>query len=199
MLDPLASSSLNHLLRSNSWAPERLKPYAGKTARFECAPFSFMLSVLENGEVAAAAAAVTPDTTIRLTPGLMLRVLVRDETVWNEIEIDGDTEFAAVINRTFRNLRWNIEEDLSRVFGDIAAHRMVQTGRTLDEWRAQSFDNLARSFAEYWTEEQPLIARARQVAQFNRDVDQLRDDVARFEKRLEQIQNRQVAKDAKKT
>lgn len=199
MLDPLASSSLNHLLRSNSWAPERLKPYAGKTARLECAPLSLLLTVLDSGEVAAAAAAVTPDITIRLTPGLMLRVLARDETVWNEIEVHGDTEFATVINHIFRNLRWDIEEDLSRLFGDIAAHRMVRTGRTLDEWRAQSFDNLARSFAEYWTEEQPLIARARDVAQFNRDVDQLRDDVARFEKRLEQNLNRQAAENAKKS
>lgn len=199
MLDPFASSSLNHLLRSNSWALERLKPYAGKTARFECAPLSVSLSVLDSGEVAAAAADVAPDTTIRLSPGLMLRVLTRDETVWNDIGIHGDTDFASVINHIFRNLRWDIEEDLSRVFGDIAAHRMVQAGRTFDQWRAQSFDNLARSFAEYWTEERPLIAGARHVAQFNRDVDQLRDDVARFEKRLEQILNRQVAKDAGKS
>lgn len=199
MLDPLASSSLNHLLRSNSWALERLKPFAGKTARFECAPFSLMLSVLESGEVTAAAAAVTPDTTIRLMPGLMLRVLARDETVWNDIEIHGDTDFAAVINQIFRNLRWDIEEDLSRVFGDIVAHRMVQTGRTLDKWGAQSLDNLARSFAEYWTEEQPLIATARRVAQFNHGVDQLRDDVARFEKRLENFLNRQARQGRQET
>lgn len=192
MLEPFASSSLNHLLRGNSWALGRLKPCAGKTAKFDCGPVGVVLTVLDSGEVTAAAPAAAPDTTIRLTPGLMLRVLARDETVWNEIEIQGDTEFATVINHIFRNLRWDIEEDLSRVFGDIIAHRMVQTGTTLDRWRAQSLDNLARSFAEYWTEEQPLIARARDVAHFNRDVDQLRDDVARFEKRLEQLAQRQT-------
>ena len=199
MLEPFASSSLNHLLRRNTWALGRLKPCAGKTAKFDCGPVGVVLTVLDSGEVTAAAPAAAPDTTIRLTPGLMLRVLARDETVWNEIGIQGDTEFATVINHLFRNLRWDIEEDLSRVFGDIIAHRMVRTGTTLDRWRAQSLDNLARSFAEYWTEEQPLIARARDVAHFNRDVDQLRDDVARFEKRLEQILNRQVVEDAKKS
>ena len=35
--------------------------------------------------------------------------------------------------------------------------------------------------------------------EFNRDVDALRDDVARLEKRLENILNRQDAKNAKKT
>ena len=191
MLEPLASSSLNHLLRGNSWALGRLIPCAGKTAKFDCGPVGVVLTVLDSGQVTAAALAAAPDTTIRLTPGLMLRVLARDETVWNEIEIQGDTEFATVINHIFRNLRWDIEEDLSRVFGDIIAHRMVQAGMTLDRWRAQSLDNLTRSFAEYWTEEQPLIARARDVARFNRDVDRLRDDVARFEKRLEDLMSRQ--------
>lgn len=166
-------------------------PFAGKTARFDCPPFNLALTVLENGEVAGAdISAAAPDVTVRLTPGLLLRVMTRDETVWTEIGIDGDTGFAAALSHITRNLRWDAEEDLSRVFGDIAAHRIVQTGRTLDQWRAQSFDNLARSFAEYWTEEQPLIARTRDVDLFNREVDQLRDDAARFEKRLENLLTR---------
>lgn len=189
MLDALAIASINGVLRRNSWALQRLQPHAGKTARFECPPLSLALTVLENGEVAAAAAAA-PQVTIALTPGVMLRVLARDEVVWNEIEVTGDTDFAGAINHVWRNLRWDIEEDLARLFGDIAAHRMVQTGKALDHWRAQSFDNLARSFAEYWTEEQPLIARAGDVERFNLEVDQLRDDVARLEKRLENLLSR---------
>lgn len=154
------------------------------------------LTVQESGEVATAESEAIPDVTIKLTPGLMLRILARDETVWTEIEISGDTDFAAVLNRILRNLRWDVEEDLSRVFGDIAAHRMVQTGSALEEWRRQIFDNLARSFAEYWTEEQPLIVNARDVERFNRDVDALRDDAARLEKRVERFLSRQNAKRA---
>ncbi len=199
MLDPAVTAAINHILRRNSWAPGRLVPCTGKTVRFELPPLSVGLTVLENGEVAAAAASTTPDVTIGLTPGVMLRVLARDDTVWRDIQVSGDSDFATVINHVCGNLRWDVEEDLARLFGDIAAHRMVQAGRRLDEWRAQSFDNLARSFAEYWTEEQPLIARARDVEQFNRDVDQLRDDAARLEKRLEQLLNRQGAKTPRKS
>ncbi len=198
MFQTAATSSINHLLRSNSWARERLKPFAGKTARFDCPPFSLALAVQENGGVAAGdVPATVPDVTIRLTPGLMLRVMSRDEAVWAEIGIDGDTAFASAINHIARNLRWDAEEDLSRIFGDITAHRMVQTGRMLDTWRAQTFDNLSRSFAEYWTEERPLIARKHDVGQFNRDVDALRDDVARFEKRLEHFSSRRIARNTR--
>lgn len=190
MLGPAFSSSVNHLLRGNAWAALRLAPYAGRTAQFVCPPFTFALTVLDNGEVAAAPAAATPDVIIHITPGLLLRMAARDETAWREIKIEGDAGFAAAINHVAGNLRWDAEEDMSRIFGDIAAHRMVQTGRTLDQWCAQSMDNLIRSFAEYWTEERPLIARARDVELFNREVDQLRDDAARFEKRLENLLTR---------
>ena len=197
MLHSITVASVNHLLRSNSWAREKLKPFAGKTARFECPPFNLALTIQESGEVTAAdVSATAPDATIRLTAGLMLRLLARDQAAWAEIQVDGDTAFATVLNQIARNLRWDVEEDLSRVFGDIAAHRMVQTGKTLDQWRAQAADNLARSFAEYWAEERPLIARARDVAQFNRDVDVMRDDVARFEKRLESLTKRHSDEDA---
>ena len=104
--------------------------------------------------------------------------------------MSGDTDFATVLNHIWRNLRWDIEEDLARVFGDIAAHRMVRAGKTLEEWRAQSFESITRSFAEYWTEERPLIAHARDIESFNRDVDRLRDDVARLEKRIELLMSR---------
>lgn len=191
MIDPLAVAAINRLLRRNSWAPEQLRSFAGKTARFDCAPLKFALTVLENGEVSAARAETT-DVTIRISPGIALRLLARDDSVWKDIDVTGDAEFAAAVNQVWRNLQWDIEEDLALVFGDIAAHRMAEAGRTLDRWRAQSFDNLARSFAEYWTEEQPLIARARDVEQFNREVDELRDDAARLEKRIEELASRQI-------
>ncbi len=197
MFDPAATAFINHLLRGASWAREDLRRFAGRTARFEVVPFAISLTVLDSGEVAMAAADAAPAVTIKLTPGLMLRLAAREETAWREIEVSGDTDFAAVINHLARNLRWDVEEDLSRVFGDIAAHRMAETGRTFQRWGEQALENTGRSFTEYWTEEQPLIAGARDLEAYNRAVDQLRDDVARLEKRVEQLLNRQDAKAAK--
>ena len=143
------------------------------------------LGIGDTGEAAVAAPETAPDVTIRLTPGVMLRLAARDASAWNDIAVEGDPQLAAALNHIARNIRWDIEEDLSRVFGDIVAHRMVESGRKLDTWGRQGADNLARSFAEYWTEEQPLIASRADVEQFNRDVDTLRDDVARLERKIE--------------
>jgi ubiquinone biosynthesis protein UbiJ len=188
--DTAAAAFINHLLRGASWALEELARFAGRTARFEVAPLALSLTVLENGEVAAAAPGAVPAVTIRLTPGLMLRLAARDEAAWREIEVAGDTDFGFAFNRIARNLRWDVEEDLSRVFGDIAAHRMADAGRTLRRWGEQAAENTGRAFAEYWTEERPLIAGARDLEEFSQAVDALRDDVARLEKRIEQLSSR---------
>ncbi len=183
---PVIPSALNRLLRQNSWASLRLQPFAGKVVRVETFPLPLLLGITENGELAAVAANATPDVTLRLSPAALLRLAARDTTVWNDIPVEGDAPLAAALHHIARNIRWDIEEDLSRVLGDVAAHRVLETGRKLDNWGRQAADNLARSFAEYWTEERPLIASRTDIEQFNRDVDSLRDDVARLEKRVEQ-------------
>ena len=99
MLDPAATAFINHLLRSASWARDALRRHAGKTARFEVFPFAVALTVLDSGEVAAAGADAVPAATVKLAPGLMLRLAARDESAWQEIEIAGDTDFASAIQR----------------------------------------------------------------------------------------------------
>lgn len=187
MIETVVAPVLNRVLRRNSWALHELQPYAGRSTRFAVPLASFSFTIGETGELYAADPEARPDVTFLITPGQMLRVLARDETVLSEIAVEGDTDFATVVNRIWRQLRWDIEEDLAVLFGDIAAHRMVEAGKTLDRWRAQSLDGLAHSFAEYWTEEQPLIARAGEIEGFNREVDRLRDDLARLEKRVQQL------------
>ena len=187
LLNSVAAAVANHLLRGAAWARAELKAHAGKTARFEFFPAGFSLTVLDSGEVSAAGTDAVAAVTLRLTPGLMLRLAARDESAWQEVDASGDTDFAATINQLARNLRWDVEEDLSRVFGDITAHRMVETGRVFRRWGSQSAEGVARSFTEYWTEEQPLIVPARDLEEFNREVDALRDDAARLEKRVQML------------
>ncbi|HUL40434.1 MAG TPA: SCP2 sterol-binding domain-containing protein [Burkholderiales bacterium] len=183
-------AALNHLLRGESWSRERLKPFAGKTVRFQVPPFCLSLTVTSGGEVTSAAAESAPDAKFFLTPPLLLRLLVRDEAAYKDVEITGDSEFAGEIAYVAKNLRWDAEEDLSRFVGDIAARRLVSAARSFSTWGRQTFDGFSRSFSEYWTEERPLIAKSEHVRQFIAEVDALRDDVERLEKRLQDISPR---------
>ena len=185
---PPVAPALNHLLRRASWARERLAVHAGKTVRFDMAPLSVTLEILANGEVATGN--TTAATTFSLTPALALRIATTGRGAWHEVETNGDLALARDVLYIAENLRWDAEEDLSRVFGDILAHRIAGAGNTFLRWQRDSANSLAKQATAYWTEERPLIASRPILEQFARDIDVLRDDVARFEKRLENLASR---------
>ena len=101
--------------------------------------------------------------------------------------IEGSAEFAEALGFVIRNLRWDAEEDLSAIVGDIAAHRIVKGTKEFAAWQQQAAQNFAENLAEYFTEEQPLIVREADISSFSSDIDRLRDDVARLEKRLQRL------------
>ncbi len=187
MLSQLFTHPLNHLLRSAPWAQEKLKPHAGKTAAFDVFPATYRYTVESDGSVKAAARDVLAETEMRIAPSLLPRLLTGDEAAFKDVKISGDTDFAQAIAYLVRHLKWDAEEDLSKVVGDVAAHRVMGTAKDMGAWAKQSGENIAQNFKEYFTEEKPLVAKSNRVGEFTQQVDALRDDVERLEKRIEKL------------
>jgi ubiquinone biosynthesis protein UbiJ len=179
-----SAMALNHLLKQNSWALQRLAPFAGKTARFDIAPFSFAYTILEDGSLRRADAAVEPDALCVIAPSLLPRLALHDEKAHNEIRSKGDAALLAEIFFLSRNLSWDAAEDLSGITGDIAAERIVQAAQTAQRQLRESAFNLSEAATEYFTEERPLLAKPQQISAFMQQVDMLRDDAARLEQRI---------------
>ena len=190
MLDGLATAAINHLLQGAGWARERLKPFAGAAVRFVLPPFSATFSIADDGTLQPAARDTEPAATINLTPALAARlVLLKDEAARSEVEVAGDAALAAALTRILGTLTWDAEEDLSRVVGDVAAHRIARAGGAFLDWQAAVAANLARSVGEYLTEERPAIASREALNAFAQAVDELRDDAERLEKRINRLSN----------
>lgn len=187
MIGRAAAAAVNHVMAQEGWPLDRLRPFAGRTALFRLPPFEVALTVTEGGQVAEAPAGAEPDASFTLTPPLLARIAAGDPDAHQGVEVAGDSELAEAVFAVWKNLRWDAEEDLSRVVGDIAAHRLAGAGRDFLRWQAQAALSLARAFSEYWTEERPLIARSADVAEFVTDVDRLRNDAERLEKRIEKL------------
>ena len=189
MLSGLAASAglspLNHLLHGAPWARQRLLAWAGKTVSVDLFPLHLALTVTATGTFAAAQAGAAPDAHIRLTPLQAARLAMKDPTAFRNVVIDGNAQFAATLGDVFRKLDWDAEADLARVVGDIAAHRIVRGARNLQEWQRHAADSAQQSLVEYAVEERPLLAKRHHVATFIAEVDTVRDDVARLEKRLQ--------------
>lgn len=187
MLKPLLTRVLNHLINQNSWAKAQLQPYGGKTVRFDIPPLSATLTILENGGLALAGESAMPDASVTMPAPVAFRLLTGDEGASTLTTLEGDTELAAALAKVLRGMSWEFEEDLSKVIGDIPAHQLAQIGRKVTgEIRSQSL-NLAQMLSEYWQEEQPMIAKKRHVDTFNREVDGLRGDAERLQKRIEKL------------
>jgi len=188
MIERGALAALNHLLQQQPWAAERLRAFAGQGVEFRCPPFpDLRLAITDTGLLDRAPAEAPSALVVKLTPGALPFLFARDETARKQVEIEGSADLASAVDHLFRNLTWDFEEDLSKVFGDIIAHRLASSGRALAAWQRDAALRLAENLVEYWTDEQPLLARPADVENFCRNVDTLRDDVARIEKRIEHL------------
>jgi ubiquinone biosynthesis protein UbiJ len=180
--------ALNHLLNAEAWARDKLKPYAGQCVEFRSPPLpALYLVILDSGLVSRAAQDAVPNLIVTIGPGALPASLRGEDTLMREIGIDGNADLAGTVQYLFRHLRWDLAEDLSKVFGDVLAQRMVTEGRRFAAWNREAAGKLAQNFAEYWIEEQPLLARPADVRQFLAEADRLRDDLARLEKRIENL------------
>jgi ubiquinone biosynthesis protein UbiJ len=184
------TAMLNHVLRATPVARDRLRPYAGRTAAFHVGPLTFAWTVQTTGEVAAAVAGAPRDLEVKLSPFLLPRLALHDEAALREVSMQGDAELAQEVSFLARHLRWDVEEDLSHAVGDVAAHRAVGAARATARWTGEAVKRTAAGAAEYWTEEDPLIASRVKVEDFTRGVSELRDAVERLEKRLDSIDPR---------
>lgn len=179
--------AVNHLLQQAVWARQKLAPFAGHTAKISMPPFEAAFLILADGFIAAPTAEAEPEVSISLPATAPLLALQGNDVLMRAARLEGSADFAEALGFVIRHLRWDAEEDLSKVVGDIAAHRMVGTARKFIGWQQQAAQNLAENFVEYFTEEQPLIARRIAIADFATEIDRLRDDVARLEKRVQRL------------
>lgn len=179
--------TINHLLGQAVWARARLIPFAGHGAQIK---FPFMIAafcITETGTIMAAPPDIPPEVVISLPATAPLLALQGSDTLMRAARLEGSAEFAQALSDVLRNLRWDAEEDLSRWVGDVVAHRMVSGAQLLAAGQRRIALSLGENLAEYFTEELPLLARRRAIADFSSAVDVLRDDVARLEKRLARL------------
>lgn len=187
MFKPLIQFVLQHLMQQNSWTAPLLQPYAHKTLRIDFKVAQVMLTILNSGELAIASDSATADATIHLPPSLAMRLLRQDPLAYSLIKIEGDATLGMEVGKILSAIRWDVEDDLSKIVGDIAAYQVVQLGQEkLQHWHGQA-KNLGEMLVEYWQEERPIIAKKIHIEQFNRSVDRLREDTDRLEQRVEKL------------
>jgi len=187
-LEALAARLLNHLLENETWARERLAPFAGMTIELRpaLAP-ALRLAIAADGRLRPAPEAAAPALVMTFGPQVLPSLLRGEDHLMRAIQTHGDSRLANELLFLFRHLRWDAEEDLARFVGDAAAHRIVSTARELASWHRQALDRVGANLVEHALEEDRLLARRSAFEEHRRALAELRDCVERLEKRLERL------------
>lgn len=102
-----------------------------------------------------------------------------------DVRIDGDAEAAQRFRELGRLLRPDIEEELSRLVGDAAAHRLAQMAGGMVDFGRRFAETGSRNVAEYFAHERADLVPRAEADAFFADVDHAREDVDRLAARIE--------------
>lgn len=131
---------VNHVLAAEPQAGARLLPHRGRVLRLELAGLPRLLrpgpdlafEVSPAGLMAVCNDPARSDLRVRIDASnpaaLAFRALSGEPPA---VEIEGDAQIAADVDWLLKNLRWDVEADLERLFGPVVAHELHKLGSSL--------------------------------------------------------------------
>lgn len=131
---------VNHVLSSEPQAVQRLLPHRGRVLRLELlqlprllpAPPPLAFVITPAGLVEWCREPMDADLRVRVeasNPAALALQMVSGEVP--PVAIEGDAQLAADIDWLLKNLRWDVADDLQRLFGPTVAHQVHRLGSGL--------------------------------------------------------------------
>jgi len=188
LLRPL-ERALNRQIAASGRARALLAELDGRSMelRFAATPFRVRLAATADALSVRPAADEPADAVIEGTPLSFLRLATGETTQSiraGGMDVRGDAEIAEGFRRLLDAARPDLEEELSRVTGDVAAHYLAGFARDALDFGRRAGDAFARNLGEYLTEESRDLPVRLEVEEFLAGVDRLREAVDRLETRI---------------
>lgn len=177
---------INHLLQERDDLHPYLRHHAGKTGRIAVPPLALDFRLDEAG-ILQAAGDTPPEATLTISAWLLPRFLLGDAAARREVVLEGDAAFAADLAQVLQALEWDAERDLARWTGDVLAQSVFATARRLFDEPDRVAASVSQATVEYLQEEAGILVNRASVNAFIAEVDELRDTLARLEKRVDHL------------
>lgn len=179
--------TLNHLVKNESWARERLRQFSGSRLLIAAGTIQLNLRIDDKGLFSLADLSQPADVLLNLPADAPLKFLFDRNALFSSIKLSGSADLAECLAFVFRNLHWDIEGDLASILGDIPARRLALIGTQLGNHLQDGAKRMSQNFIEFSTEDSQLLVATREINEFCQAVDDVRDDAARLEKRIKQL------------
>ena len=143
---------VNHVLAREPLAMARLAPHAGRVLRLELMNWPRLLPPLPElaflvtpaGLVEWSQGSVLADLLVRMDAGNPAALALQTMSgQMPALEIDGDVQLATDVDWLLKNLRWDVADDLQRLFGPAVAHELARLGAALASGLRAAFQGAA--------------------------------------------------------
>lgn len=121
---------LNHVLQQEREATARLARQQGRVLLLQWRQFSLKLVATPAGLLDRAAPGAQADLALQITdesPLAIAQAAMRGDKPG--VRIEGDVQLAAEVSWLVEHVRWDLEDELARLIGDVPAHTLGQAAR----------------------------------------------------------------------
>lgn len=190
MLSSLVAAALARVLGAEPWALSQLAPHAGKQLAVVLAPFTLTFVIDPKGNLAAARAdapgeITEPNVKVSLSPQALFADAAQR---LSHVRIEGDAGLAHALGDVAGNLRLDVEHELAKIVGDIAAHR-IAAGLASAFAALKEHGGRALAFAvQRVAHDDPIITPREPFAAFAQELRATRDQLERIGKRVELLE-----------
>jgi len=193
----LTARLLNALLQRESWAAERLSRHAGKCLRFTIGSMRASYSIEASGRLRACDPAVVPDVSLTIGGEHLadLPAILRSReltAITEKLHVQGDAALATLVSELARDLRWDAEEDMAALFGDLLGPALLRGGRATVGAAGSAMQRAAANLAEFLGDEGELLATRSGIEAFRQDCSTLLQRLDALERRTGRVGSRTV-------
>ena len=148
-LTDIAIYFVNHLLKNNGFANQKLKPHLDKTIGINLGS-NFKNLILQVAKIdenyvlkkeqtlsvtmeQTDVQIIFPDNFLTLSnlPNLLHKLKYQKNELFAEVKIIGKVDFAETLSFLLKNLNWDLEADISNFIGDVPAHFLGEIFRKI--------------------------------------------------------------------
>ena len=183
--------AINHLIEQEKWARDLLIRHDHKIVAVEL-PFGSFRLLIQNGLLKDAKQEDIESSVSLEISQEAFWAFVKDGkgAAMKFVRISGDVDLAADLNRLFAELRWEAEEDLSKLIGDAPSRRIIVESKKVFTQANNAVEDLKIGVRDFFVNERNILLGANQFNDFKSEIRLLRDQLDRAEKKLNHIEQR---------
>lgn len=188
LLRPLASI-LNRNIEESTPARELCQRLEGKVVAFQVrdTALAAYITIEDNTLSFSTDSAAEPDVILTGSPVSLALTAGEDSIRDGSLDLSGDAATAQAFQQLLLHARPDIEEELSLVIGDAAAHTLGEFARGVGRWARETRSIMGENVREYLQEESRDVPSRYEIERFTHEVNQVRDDVDRLAARVDRL------------